>query len=181
MDDSDEPPDTGRLHVSARNLLSPTSSRMAADCACERPSRNRTAGASAVPSAAMGVRPGVVTDSETTPTPAKAGRHLRAALAQRLPPGLGLDVGLAPVVDVRRVGAPRLASLLEVGAEDADLERARPDVDGEDVAAHGRRPSATRSARSASTWAGSSGSSGRRGMPPRNPARVMAALTPATP
>ncbi len=97
----------------------------------------------------MGVSPGVVTDSETTPTPARlaatSAQHSRSASHQ----ALGLDVRLAPVVDVRCVGAPRLASLLEAGAEDADLERARPDVDGEDVAAHGRRPSATRSACSA--------------------------------
>ena len=59
---------------------------MAADCAWERPSRNRTAGASAVPSAAIGVSPGVVTDRETTPTPARlagaSAQHSRSACHQ---------------------------------------------------------------------------------------------------
>ena len=76
----------------------------------------------------------------------KAARALGAAFTECLPPCCRLDVRLAPVIDVGCIRALCLAALVEVRAEDADLERARPDVDGEDVATHGRRPSATSSA-----------------------------------
>ena len=61
--------------VIALSVTTPGLTPMAADgpalaraCECERPSKNRTARARAVPSAAIGVRPGVVTESAITPT-----------------------------------------------------------------------------------------------------------------
>ena len=104
------------------------------------------------PSASIGVRPGVVTDSETTPTLASSCCQLGAAVAQRLPPDLGIDVGAAVAVDVHGVGAPRLASLLEFRREDGELEGGGAGIEGEDVARHGSSRSCVSTWRIASSW-----------------------------
>ena len=82
MEQSEEPPVTGRLQVSARNFSSPTRSRMRRACSFERPSKNSMAGPSAAPSALMGVSPGVVTEQDSTPT-----LRRKSPASRQAPPG----------------------------------------------------------------------------------------------
>ena len=180
MEQSEEPPETGRLHVSRRNFSSPTALRMAR--ACRGSGRRRTGwrGPERLPSSAMGSRPGVVTENDTTPTAFRNGGHLAAAFRERLPPQGRVDIGPAAAVDVDVVAAGGFAALLQLRAEDAQFQRRGAHIHGQNIAAHSR-PSSTRNTRNASTCSTLKGSSGRRGMPPWNPARVMAALTPEGP
>src|ERR1017187_8118134 len=97
MEQSEDPPETGRLQVSRRNFSSSTSWRRARACRWERPSKKRIAGPTAEPSSAMGVSPGVVMDRASTPTDRKCGstsrqhwprahHHLSGSISARPPP-----------------------------------------------------------------------------------------------
>ncbi len=68
---------------------------------------------------------------------------LGAGLADGRPPGGRCHVRLVAVVEVDLVVAPCDGALLEVRAEDPQLEAAGADVDGEDVAPHHSSPSFT--------------------------------------
>ena len=81
---SGDPPHTAWPFCRSRPNCDPTCTRVGCRLrAYARPPENRTAGARAVPSSAMGVRPGVVTDRETTPTSrrpsATSAQHSRSA------------------------------------------------------------------------------------------------------
>ena len=135
MEHSEEPPVTGRLQVSRRNFSSPTRARMARACSMRPPveEQDRRAERRAVRGHRRQPRRGDGQRNHAHLPEVLA--HLRAAFPQRLPPLLGLDIRLAPVVHVDFVGARRFALLLEVRGEDGQLERCRPHVQGEDVAA----------------------------------------------